>query len=97
MTRRKRLTAAGLAVAAFVLLSAESCDPPADDRQTGNGKAADSYADTTNVTVWRNADQIPNVALFCADGMRFASTLSSDGVKQPQLLRIPEQDKQCQR
>lgn len=84
-----------LALSGFLVLSAESCDAPADDRTTGKGTAADGYQDTSQVVIWRNADQIPNVATFCADGLAWAATLSSDGMKVPNLLRIPEHDSRC--
>lgn len=82
----------GLAVAGFLLLSAESCDTPATDR---SDKQPDGFQDTTNVVIWKNADQVPNVATFCADKLAWAATLSSDGTKQPQLVRVPEHDEQC--
>lgn len=91
---RKANLWAGIAVAGVVLLGAQSCDTPSSDREN---KRADGYADVYDVTIWRNADDVPNVAMFCVDGMRFASTLSADGVKQPQLVRIPEQDRRCAR
>ena len=82
----------GLSIAGFLLLSAESCDQPATDR---SDRQPDGYQDVTNVVIWKNADQVPNVATFCADKLAYAATLSSDGAKQPQLLRVPEHDAQC--
>jgi hypothetical protein len=92
MTRTKMF--AGLAVAGVVLLGGGSCDV-AEDRKSAAGPKPDAYADTTDVTLWRNADGIPNVAIFCADGLRFAATLSQDGARQPSLVRVPEQDRRC--
>jgi hypothetical protein len=92
MTRPKIFAA--LAVAGVVLMGGASCDV-AEDRQSAAGTQPDAYADTTDVTLWRNADGIPNIAIFCAGGMRFAATLSQDGAKQPALVRLPEQDRQC--
>jgi len=69
-----------------------------DDRQEGNGKRPDEYKDVTKVTVWRNADSVPNLAFFCAEGHRFVSTLSGgdNGVnKASMFIRLPEEDDQC--
>lgn len=86
-----RLTAA-ITITACLLLGASSCDEPAQDRAKTE---ADGFQDATNVVVWRNADQVPNVVTFCADGLAWAATLSSDGYKTPNLLRLPERDSRC--
>lgn len=93
MTRMKLF--AGLAIAGVMLLG--GCGGTEQDRQTPAGTQPDAYADTTDVTLWRNADNVPNIAIFCAGDLRFAATLSSDGTKQPSLVRVPEQDRQCQK
>ena len=83
---------AALLTATPVLLLGACSDQPSDDR---TNKSADSFVDATKVVIVKNADQVPNVALFCADGLRFAATLSGDGAKQPQLVRVPERDDVC--
>ena len=88
----KRLLPAVLLLVALPVLTAGSCDAPADDRPN---IAADGFQDATNVIIWRNADQVPNVATFCADRLAWAATLSSDGAKTPNLLRVPEHDSRC--
>lgn len=57
----------------------------------------DGYADATEVVVWRNADQVPNVVTFCADGVAWIATLSHDGSGAPALLRYAERDGRCAR
>lgn len=76
-----------------VLIALAACaETPSDDRTETK---PDGYQDVTNVVIWRNADDVPNVATFCADHLAFASTLSSDGTKAPQLVRVPEHDSAC--
>lgn len=86
-----RLTTAIALTAGMLLLT--GCDQVTQDRQTG--LQPDHAADTTNVTVWRNVDNAPNVIIFCADGLAFAATSSVDGQRQPQLLRLAERDGRC--
>lgn len=93
--RKSAMVAVGAILAVVVLGGASGCDSVTDDRTTG--KQPDSMSDTTNVTVYRNADGVPNVAVFCADGLAFAATLSTDGTRSPQLLRLPERDTRCAR
>jgi hypothetical protein len=69
----------------------------ADRLPEAGGPSPDGFADATDVTVWRNADNVPNVAMFCADGLRWAATLSDDGSKSPVLVRVPEHDSRCER
>jgi hypothetical protein len=84
-------------VAAGVLALAGCTGQAAQDRESGAGLKPDRVADASEVVVWRNADDIPNVATFCADGLAWAATLSRDGVTAPQLLRLPERDARCAR
>lgn len=72
-----------LAVLAVVALGCS--ETPTADRQEG-GRLADDYADVTNVTIYRNVDDVPNVAIFCAGEERFAATLSADGTRSPELV-----------
>lgn len=60
-----------------------------DRSEEAGGRGADSYADTSNVTVWRNVDNVPNIATFCADGQKFWATLSVDGQRAPAVGIIP--------
>lgn len=90
MTKKTMMAALAAGVLALGLAGCGS--QPSDDRPNAD---ADAYKDATKVTIWRNADGVPNVAIFCADGLRFAATLSSDGAKQPQLVRVPEGDQEC--
>lgn len=68
------------------------------DRQAPNGTRADSFKDAQHVTVYRNADNVPNVATFCLDQYGWAATLSGTDAaenKPSTLVRFPELDKTC--
>ena len=95
--KKRYLIPAALFVA--LVTTAGSCqEQPYDDRSSeAGGSEADNYADTTDVTVYRNVDDVPNVVSFCAGGVRFFSTLSSDGYKTPTLLTAPDAFQDCQR
>jgi hypothetical protein len=93
MKKRNRIIA-GITVAALLVLGA--CSTATQDRTDGAGGTEPDYlADAKHVTLVRNADNVPNVALFCAEGFGFAATLSADGTRSPQLVRMPELDKTC--
>lgn len=88
----KSLTAA-LVGAAVLLVGCGSS--ATDDRKSGKGATPDGYKDITNVIVYRNADKVPNLALWCADDHAFWSTLSSgdSGVnKASTIIRAEDQD-----
>ena len=97
MKKRYLIPAAALAVA--LVTTAGSCQetPSADRSDEAGGSDADNYSDTSDVTVYRNVDDAPNVISFCAGGVRFFSTLSSDGYKTPTLLAAPDDFQDCQR
>lgn len=76
---------------ALVILLLTGCSKQLGDRGGDEGAAPDRIADVDYVEVFRNADNFPNVARICVEGLAFASTSSSD----PGLLRIPEWDKVC--
>jgi len=92
----KTLRAAALA-GAMVLLA--GCGASAtDDRKSGKGSSPDAYQDATLVTVFRNADNVPNVWEGCMGKHRYAGTLSSgdSGVnKASTIIRLREDDKLC--
>lgn len=72
---RRRLIAV---IAALVVLAGCSAQAT-DDRGSGKGKDADITTDAWNVTVFKNANAVPNMALFCinrADPIAILSTLS---------------------
>lgn len=81
------------------LETTSSCDTaPTTDRQAPNGTRADAFGDAQHVTVYRNADDVPNVATFCLDDYGWASTLSGTDAaenKPATLVRFPELDKVC--
>lgn len=85
-----------MAVGTLVLSTAACAAMATDDRAGGSGTQPDTFADATHVTVYRNADQVPNVATFCLGHYGWASTLSSgdQGANKPStLVRFPEMDK----
>ncbi len=70
------------------------------DRGGQENAAPDKIGDVDYIEVFRNADNFPNVARICVEGLAFASTSSglrgSEGAAAaPALLRIPEWDAQC--
>lgn len=90
---RKARAIAGTASALVLALTVAACGASQDRAKT----EPDGYADATEVIVWRNADQIPNVVTFCADGVAWISTLSHNGSGAPALLRYTERDGRCAR
>jgi hypothetical protein len=97
---RASLAMAG-AVTALLLPVLNACFGATADRQGPNGTQPDSYQDATHVRVYRNADQVPNVATFCLGSYGWASTLknttsdSASGSAAPSLVRFPELDTTC--
>lgn len=90
----RRRTAVALLVAALALTA---CEQTTRDRSAdAGGHNPDHTSDTTDVTVWRNIDNAPNVVGFCADGVRFYTTLSVDGQRQPALVVAPDIAQDCQ-
>lgn len=91
-----RYTLPALAIGAVLLTG---CATATQDRpDSAGGKEPDSTAAATQVTVYLNADNVPNVAFFCTGAIRWASTLSggdSGKDKASTLVRIPEQDALC--
>jgi len=87
-----------ITVAGAVLLV--GCSAQAvQDRGSGGGKNPDATKDATHVTVFLNADAVPNVALFCIDPgdgpIAILSTLSGgdNGVsKASSFTRMSELD-----
>jgi len=84
-----------LAVPLALGLALTGCATANQDRSSGSGTQPDKYSDTSNVELFRNADNIPNVAYFCAGDFGWASTLSNDGTSAPQLVRFTEYDSIC--
>jgi hypothetical protein len=91
----KKLVAA-LALTAGLALALTGCVPTANqDRSGGAGKLPDSLYDTQAVELYRNADNIPNVAYFCAGDYGWAATLSNDSTSSPTLVRFESYDSTC--
>jgi hypothetical protein len=85
-------SAGGVAVTvllALVLLA--GCSAQLGDRGGTEGAAPDRISDVDFIEVFRNADNFPNMARMCVDGLAFASS-SSGG---PSLVRVPEWDGWC--
>lgn len=91
---KKTLATLGF-VGAFTLMLT-GCVPVANqDRGSGAGSLPDVVYDTQRVELFRNADNIPNIAYFCAGGFGWASTLSNDGTAAPALVRFESYDSTC--
>lgn len=88
---------AGLVLGVF-LLAGCSADQ-LGDRGGREGAQPDKVGDVDYVEVFRNADNFPNIARICIEGLAFASTSSGvrgeSGVADPALLRVPEWDAKC--
>lgn len=94
---KRRLVIPGAALVAALVLTAGSCQeyPSQDRSDEAGGRTADDYADTSQVTVWRNVDNVPNIVTFCADNQMFWATLSVDGQRAPAVGILP--DRECGR
>jgi len=95
-----RLVSAGWTAAVLAALLLTGCSSDQLGDRGGNEDAApDKVGDVDYVEVFRNADNFPNVARICVEGLAFASTSSGKrgekGVANPALLRIPEWDATC--
>lgn len=93
---RRKLAVAGVLFALATVLT--GCNQVTGDREAGGGKGADRYEDATNVVVYRNADNVPNVAYFCLGEQGWASTLSGTDTgsdKAATLVRFDEYDPTC--
>jgi hypothetical protein len=93
-----------LTASALLIPLAGSCSPSVtEDRQGPAGTQPDGFQDAQHVTVYRNADTVPNVATFCLGRFGWASTLKASGSSDsgssggaaPSLVRFPELDKVC--
>jgi hypothetical protein len=87
-----------MAIFAMVIILVAACAGATDDRTGGSGTQPDVFADATHVTVYRNADQVPNVATFCLGHYGWAATLTTGdqgGNKPSTLVRFSEIDKTC--
>lgn len=89
-----------MVIVAVVLALAVACGSPkpnvSDDRpETAGGRQPDVYDNATKVTLYRNVDGVPNIAIFCAGALRFATTLSGSMQESPSMVRVPEQDAMC--
>ncbi|AWS48697.1 hypothetical protein [Streptosporangium sp. 'caverna'] len=81
----------GAVLVAFLLTG---CSPPQlGDRGGEDESPVDKISDVDYIEVFRNADNFPNVARICIEGLAFASTAST--VANPVLLRMPEWDAKC--
>ncbi|GAB2470843.1 hypothetical protein GCM10027187_43640 [Streptosporangium sandarakinum] len=92
-------TAGRAAGAALAVLLLAGCSDQLGDRGGKNGAPPDRIGDVDYVEVFRNADNFPNIARICVEGLAFASTSSGsrgeDGVANPALIRVPEWDAGC--
>ncbi len=85
------------AVLAALLLT--GCSEQLGDRGGQENAPPDKISDVDYIEVFRNADNFPNIARICIEGVAFASTSSGlrgeSAVANPALLRIPEWDTKC--
>lgn len=94
----KKQTLVRTAASLLAAIALVGCGDELGDRESEGGQNADAIEDTYNVTVYRNINRYPNVAVFCAEGLGFAASSSgTDGSKNPDLIRVPEIDGRCAR
>lgn len=94
MSKTRSLMAA-FAFAALSVLALGGCSEVRMDRAAEAGGAeVDYFADSSEVTVWRSPDKVPNIVTFCADGRAWVTTLNSNEGR-GQLLRDEERDDRC--
>lgn len=83
----------------LAVLLVSGCSDQLGDRGGEEGAPPDRIGDVDYVEVFRNADNFPNIARICVEGLAFAGTSSGlrgeDAVANPALLRIPEWDAHC--
>lgn len=91
-------TAGRVAGAALAVLLLAGCSDQLGDRGGKDGAPPDRIGDVDYVEVFRNADNFPNIARICVEGLAFASTSSGsrgEDVANPALVRVPEWDIKC--
>lgn len=88
----KAMKISGIALISIVALT--GCSATLQDRSDGLGSEPDTVSDTTDVTVYRNADDVPNVAYFCAGDYGWASTMNTS-TGRGELHRFEEYDSIC--
>lgn len=75
------------------VLTVSACSANRTDR----GSGADDFKDVSQVTVWRNIDDAPNLVMFCADSRAWVATLNSeDNTGRGFLVRDADADRRCQ-
>lgn len=84
-----------LAVLAMVVLA--GCSDQLGDRGGKDGSPPDHIGDVDYIEVYRNADNFPNVARVCVQGLGFATTSSGRGESAgaTPLIRVTEWDSFC--
>lgn len=84
------------AFAGLSILALGGCSEVRMDRAVEAGGAeVDYFADSSEVTVWRSPDKVPNIVTFCADGRAWVATLNASDTGRGQLLRDEERDDRC--
>jgi hypothetical protein len=91
---KHRTLFAVLASTAFVLTG---CSDQLGDRGGQDGAPPDKIGDVSWIAVYRSADQFPNIAQVCVEGLGFATTSSGRGESAgaTPLIRVPEWDTMC--
>lgn len=72
---KARTWVAAVAVGGLLL---SGCAAAKQDRQGEAGTSPDQFSEATKVRVYTNADTVPNIAIFCVDGLAFWSGLNGD-------------------
>lgn len=81
------------ALAAVTLVTLTGCSAASQDRSTG--KDPDVIKDATQVTVYLNADDVPNLAFWCTGALRWVGNLNTGNDRASFIQRFPEEDVLC--
>lgn len=83
--------------AAATALTVTGCSAQLGDRYGQDGAAPDRISDVHYIEVFRNADDFPNVAKMCIDGLGFAATSTPRGESTggAPIIRVQEWDAEC--
>ncbi len=92
MTGNQHIKRAAALTATLTVALLGACSPAQQDRPN---QTPDHTKDATEVTIWRNVDNVPNVSTFCAAGKGWITTLNSDSGHRGEVQRFFEMDELC--
>jgi hypothetical protein len=86
-------------LAAVLVFGLAGCSAQLEDRGGDEGAPPDFIGDVDYVDVYRNADDFPNIARVCVEGLGFATTstgrIDGQSMGGAPLVRVAEWDAFC--